>query len=196
MRTAVPKRENAPVSETETPETPGSGKGRPTPKRREAEAARKRPLVPADRKEARRQARERMSTEREKARIGMAAGDERYLPERDRGPQRKFVRDYVDARFSIGELMIPVMVVVIILTLVPINELQVWLMLFLYSFVAVVVLDCVVVGNIVRKRIREKVGAERVERGLRWYAAMRSVQLRLLRLPKPQVRRGQRPTFR
>ncbi len=89
-----------------------SGKGRPTPTRKEAEAAAKaRAKVPRTRKEqaaAQRLARSDSST---KMRQAMKTGDERYLPARDRGPVKRFIRDYVDSRFSFVELMIPVLLV-------------------------------------------------------------------------------------
>jgi hypothetical protein len=168
-----------------------AGKGRPTPSRKEREAARKRPLVPNDRKEARQAARARMNDARDRARIGLANGEERYLPARDKGPQRKFVRDYVDARYGVGEFMIPVMFIVIILSFIP--QLDVYAVLALWAFFLVAILDATVLGHLVRRRLGEKFGAAKVEKGIRWYAAMRSLQLRALRLPKPQVRRGQFP---
>ena len=196
------KRQNA-ASEAETPvaETPEEtaarlkqGKGAPTPSRRQQEAARKRPLVPTDRKEAARVARQKQAEAREKARIGMAAGDDRYLTARDRGPQRRYVRDYVDARFSIGEFLIPVMLIVIILTFLPWPEMQVYGLFALWGFFLIAVIDCFVLGFLVRKRIGAKFGTTKVERGLRWYAAMRALQLRVMRLPKPQVKRGRFPS--
>ncbi len=57
-----------------------------------------------DRAAARKTNREQVALQRERARVGMARGEEKFLPVRDRGPQKKFVRDYVDARFGIGEL--------------------------------------------------------------------------------------------
>ncbi|MBT2498421.1 DUF3043 domain-containing protein [Agromyces sp. ISL-38] len=170
-----------------------AGKGSPTPSRKEQEAARKRPLVPNDRKEAARQARAKSAAARERARLGMAAGDEKYLPMRDRGPQKKFVRDYVDARFSIGEVLIPVMFAVILLTFVPSVEAQSIGIIALWAFFLVAVIDVVILGFLVRRKLTEKFGADKVER-VRWYAAMRALQLRPLRLPKPQVKRGQYPS--
>lgn len=181
-----------PATDGEAPTTAGGGKGRPTPTRKEREAARKRPLVSNDRAEARRQARAQMQAEREKARIGMAAGDEKYLPMRDRGPQKRFVRDYVDARFSVGELLIPVMFLVIILTFFPQPEVQAISLLVLWGFFALAIIDAVVLGFLVRRRLVAKYGEERVEK-VRWYAAMRSLQMRVMRLPKPQVKRFQFP---
>ena len=175
------------------PEVPAVGKGAPTPSRREREAARKRPLVPNDRKEAARQERARLAKSRERARIGMANGEERYLPMRDRGPQRRYVRDWVDARFSIGELFMPFMLVLIVATFIPITEVQIYAMLSMYVFILLMVFDVVLLGFTIRKRVAAKFGATKVERGLRWYAAMRALQFRRLRLPKTQVKRGQYP---
>ena len=169
------------------------GKGRPTPTRKEKEAARKRPLVSSDRTQARKDSRAVMQTEREKQRIGMANGVEKYLPMRDRGVQRRYVRDYIDARTSIGEFLIPVMVIVLIATVLPQPEVQVGAFGLLWFFFIAAVIDCIVVGFIIRRKLAAKFGASKVETGLRWYAAMRMLQLRVMRLPKPQVKRRQYP---
>ncbi|WP_167139773.1 DUF3043 domain-containing protein [Diaminobutyricimonas sp. TR449] len=186
--------DNTPAPDSEAEPTDGVvGKGQPTPSRKEREAANKRPLVPGDRKVANKEARAKMAEAREKARIGIANGEERYLPERDKGPQKRYVRDYVDARTSIGEFMIPVMFLVIIITFVPDPSTQVIAMLTLWLFFGLAVIDSVILGFLVRKKLRVKFGEDRVERGVRWYAAMRSLQLRVMRLPKPQVKRGHFP---
>ena len=169
------------------------GKGRPTPTRKEKEAARKRPLVSSDRTQARKDSRAVMQTEREKQRIGMANGVEKYLPMRDRGVQRRYVRDYIDARTSIGEFLIPVMVIVLIATVLPQPEVQVGAFGLLWFFFIAAVIDCIVVGFIIKRKLGAKFGAGKVETGLRWYAAMRMLQLRVMRLPKPQVKRRQYP---
>jgi len=175
-----------------TAEAIAAGKGRPTPTRKEREDARKRPLVPNDRKQAAKEHRAKMNASRERARNGMANGEERYLPQRDRGVQKRWVRDYVDARISIGEFLIPVMFFVIILTFIPSPEAQTISILGLWAFFLVAVLDSTLLGFIIRRKLTKKFGADKVEK-VRWYAAMRSLQLRLLRLPKPQVKRGQFP---
>ena len=169
------------------------GKGAPTPSRAEREAARKRPLVPNDRKEAAKQARAKQAEARERARIGMAAVEDRYLPMRDRGPQKKYVRDYVDARFSIGEVLIPVMFAVILLTFFPSPEVQTIGILALWAFFIVAIVDVFILGFLVTRKLKAKFGEDKVER-VRWYAAMRALQLRPLRLPKPQVKRGKYPS--
>ena len=171
-----------------------SGKGRPTPTRKQKEEARKRPLVSSDRAAARKASRDQMAEAREKARIGMAQGVEKYLPIRDRGPQKKYVRDYIDARFSIGELMIPFMVVLILTSLLG----EIFPLITMVGFIALwgffilAIIDVVIVGFLLQRKLAAKFGADRVEK-VRWYAAMRAMQLRVMRLPKPQVKRGQFP---
>lgn len=170
-----------------------SGKGRPTPTRREREAANLRPLVGSDRRAASKESRAKMAEAREKARIGMAAGEEKFLPARDKGPQRRYIRDYVDARFSLGEILIPVMFLVIILTFVNNTWAQLIGILGLWIFFVAAVIDGVILGFIVNKKLAAKFGADQVQSGNRWYAAMRAMQLRAMRLPKPQVKRRQFP---
>ena len=170
----------------------GPGKNRPTPTRAEQEAARKRPLV-GDSKEARKRARSELAAQREKARIGMAAGEERYLPLRDKGPQRRFVRDFVDGGWHLGELVMPLMVVVILLSLVPNTAVTLYAFVGLWVYILFVIGDMIITSVRVKKAAREQFGETRVEKGLGWYAAMRSIQMRFMRLPKPQVRRGGRP---
>ena len=107
-------------SETDTTPTQTvekvNGKGRPTPSRREAEAAaRARAKVPRTRKEMAAMQRSARGESSQKVRAAMKSGDERYFMARDQGPVRRFIRDYVDARFSIVELMIPLLVVTMVL---------------------------------------------------------------------------------
>lgn len=167
------------------------GKGRATPSRAEQEAARKRPLVP-DTKEAKARAKADLAQQREKARVGMAAGDDRYLTARDKGPQRRWVRDWVDSGWHLGEAVMPAMVLVIILTFIPVVSLQFYSFMGLWLFIFLVIGDMVWTSFRVKRAAKAKWG-DKTEKGLGWYAAMRSIQMRFLRLPKPQVKRGQRP---
>jgi Protein of unknown function (DUF3043). len=170
-----------------------SGKGHATPTRKEREAANLRPLVNSDRKAAAKASRAKMAEARERARIGMANGEEKYLVARDRGPQRRFIRDFIDARFSVGEIMIPIMFLVIILTFVQDEVFQVLAILGLWIFFILAVLDCLVVGFRINRKLAAKFGADQLQKGNRWYAAMRALQLRVMRLPKPKVKRGEYP---
>jgi len=169
-----------------------TGKGRATPPRKEQEAARKRPLVPNDRKQASRTSRDQVAAARERARVGMANGEEKYLPARDKGAQKRYVRDYVDARFSLGEALLPLVLLVFISYFFP--DLASYLLLAVWVVFIAVAIDCLILGFLVRRKLAAKFGGmDRVERGVRWYAAMRAIQLRVIRLPKPQVKRFQYP---
>ena len=187
------KTPNTPASAEVEPEPTPVGKGHATPTRKEREAAQRRPLVPKDRKLASQQNRANLASEREKARLGMAAGDPRYLPARDQGAQRKFARDWVDAGWHLGEAVMPAMVLVILATFLPIAALQYYAFVGLWIFILFVIGDMVITSISVKRAVKKKFGADKMEKGLGWYAAMRTVQMRFLRLPKPQVKRGQKP---
>lgn len=192
QRNTVAKKSEENINTASVDEENSPGKGHATPSRKEREAANKRPLVPSDRKEAARMERARANEERNKARIGLAAGEEKYLPLRDRGPQKKFARDFVDARYNVGELMVPFMFLVIIMTFIPSLPVQESSFLVLWAFFFIALTDVMILGVQLRKRITAKFGS--VDKGVRWYAGMRSLQMRPLRLPKPQVGRRQYPS--
>ncbi len=188
----------SPSTNDDAPETPAVGKGRATPTRAEQEAARRRPLV-ANTKEAKAAARAELNERRARAQAGMAAGEEKYLPPRDKGPQRRWVRDYVDAGWHPAEFVMGVMVLVILVSLLP-PDLAIanfavasWAYVVMMGYLFVAIGGMILLGLRVKRKAAAKFGKDRLERGLGWYAAMRSLQMRFMRLPKPQVKRGQRP---
>ena len=122
-----------------------------------------------------------LASARERARIGMANGEQKYLPARDQGPQRKFARDFVDAGWHLGEAVMPAMVVVIVATFIPLNFIQYWAFVALWVFIFFVIGDMIITSIRVKRAVRDKFGASKVEKGLGWYASLRSVQLRFLR---------------
>jgi hypothetical protein len=168
---------------------PVAPKGHATPTRKEREAARKRPLVGGKTPEARAMSKDQERAQRERARIGLAAGEEKYLPARDRGVQKRFIRDVVDSRWGFAELTIPILGLFVLIGLV-LPGLANYVNYGLWALVALIVIDLVVFHLTLRRRLAEKFGADRVERvGL--YHASRAIQLRAMRLPKAQVKRGQ-----
>ncbi|WP_282205504.1 DUF3043 domain-containing protein [Kitasatospora fiedleri] len=176
-----------------TSRDPQAPKGRPTPKRSEAEANRKtRVTVPKDRKEAAKQARERMRAEREKQRTALLEGDERALPPRDKGPVRRYVRDFIDSRWAAAEFFLPYAVVVLVLSITRVNYLQLLSTLLFLVFFVVVILDFVRIGLQLRKGLAQRF-PDGDTRGAVMYGLMRTLQMRRLRLPKPMVKRGERP---
>ncbi|WP_247826191.1 DUF3043 domain-containing protein [Arthrobacter antioxidans] len=188
----APSAQEAVDSASRTPEAQrAQGKGAPTPKRSVQQAARKRPLVPNDRKAARDQSRTTVRDERAKMRRALDTDDERYLPLRDKGPNRRYIRQFVDARVNIGEFLMIAALVFVILSFFQSLAVQSAVLMAFWVLIVAVILDCVLLRRKLRKKLNEKFGSP--NQGDLWYGITRALQLRRLRLPKPQVRRGQYP---
>ncbi len=189
----APAAAQATSTDSHQPRDPQAPKGRPTPKRSEARTQRRSVAnTPRTRKEASKRAREERRAAMERQRRALAGGDERYLPARDKGPVRRFARDFVDSRFNVAEYFLPMAVVILVLSMVRVASLQnVALLLWLFVIV-LIVLEAVVTGVRLRKALGERFPDEN-RRGAVMYALLRSLQMRRLRLPKPQVERGARP---
>ena len=162
------------------------GKGRATPTRREAEAARRaRAKGPQNRKEAARLQRRRRGEANARAREGMRSGDERYLPARDKGPVRRFVRDFVDSRLCMAELLLPMLLVIIVTgAFAPGISRDLW-----SATILLILLDtCWLVFRLRRELGRRFSGRD--TKGAVLYGVMRSIQLRWIRMPKAKVKLG------
>ncbi|MEU9188705.1 DUF3043 domain-containing protein [Streptomyces sp. NPDC048484] len=183
------------ASVTDSPQTrdPQAKKGRPTPKRSAAQSQRRSVAnTPTTRKEASKRQRDERRAHMEKQRQALASGDERYLPARDKGPVRKLARDFIDSRFCIAEFFLPLAVVILVLSMVRVAQLQnVALLAWLFVIVLIVV-DSIGIAIRLKKQLAARFPDE-PKRGAVAYALMRSLQMRRLRLPKPQVKRGERP---
>ncbi len=176
-----------------------SGKGRPTPTRKEAEAQRKQTLkVPSDPKEAKKAAKARAAEERQANRAALLAGDESALPPRDAGPVKSFVRDYIDSRWAAAEMFLPLAIIVLVLGFLPMAQWglpnaqgyisMLWMMLTL-----VIVVDTTLLMWRMRRELKSRWPVDADRKGATFYAVMRVLQIRKLRLPPPRVRRGGRP---
>lgn len=186
----------SPVAEVD-PEQPGppavSGKGRPTPKRRDAQK-RRRTAVPANRKEAAKLRRERMREQRTLQRQALLTGDERHLPARDAGPAKRLARDVVDSRFTLGQVFFGLILVVLVLSFVvnprryPTVAAAVNLIALL-SVIAVFI-DSVIIGRKAKRLVTAAYDAKSAV-GITAYATIRAMQPRRLRRPPPRVKRGQ-----
>ncbi|AWK08159.1 DUF3043 domain-containing protein [Streptomyces spongiicola] len=175
------------------PRDPEAPKGRPTPKRSEAQTQRRRAQsAPLDRKAAMRRQREARRADLAKQREALAGGDERYLPVRDKGPVRRFVRDFVDSRFCVAEFFLPLAVVILVLSMVRVPQLQNIAMLLWLGVIVMIVVDSIGLWIRLKKQLNERFPNE-PKRGAVAYGLMRTLQMRRLRLPKPQVKRGERP---
>lgn len=168
------------------------GKGRPTPKRREAEGRRRGPVAPPPKtqREAMKRARGNKEERRKAAkerRERMMAGDDRYLMPRDRGPVRAHVRDIVDTRRHVMGAFMPLVLVVFFTTLVQNMVVQQYATLVCLILLLIMVFEGTLLGRSVNKRVRAKF-PDHTDRplALGWYAFTRAMQLRRLRVPRPR----------
>ena len=132
--------------------------------------------------------------ERARAREGMMRGEERYLMERDRGPERRFLRDAVDVRWNIGEILLPAMIIILAVSLLPFDWTRT-LFLLAYAVMIFGLLDSWLLWRRTRTRFVEAFGRE-PGRGSAWYVMLRSFQMRMSRVPRPAVQRGDALTRR
>lgn len=164
-----------------------SGKGRPTPTRKEKEAARKKPLVGPKTKESRKSEAAGRKAANLAAREGYAAGDDRYLGKRDAGPVKRLIRDYVDSRwFTTGEVLLPTMLLAVFITVPTWAN---FLNIVVLAIFALFLLESFWLATSVKKIIVRR-WPNKEEKGIWLYVAFRALYPRFFRLPRPQVRRG------
>lgn len=178
-----------PVPGSEGQPKPG-GKGRPTPKRSEAEKQRRAKVSPPkDRRQWARLQREQTREARRRQREGMMRGEEKYLPARDRGPVRGFVRDYVDSRRTAAEFFLPGAVAVLALGLIRTRLTQELSTVLWLTLIAVIVVDSIRVVRGLKKQLRQRF-PDAETRGVATYTLVRTLQFRRFRLPPPRVKPG------
>jgi hypothetical protein len=181
------------VAERSRAYTPG--KGRPTPKRREAENRRRGPVTaPKTQREANKRSsvsREDRRKEAAERRERMAAGDERYLLPRDKGPVRAYVRNIVDSRRHLIGLFMPLAVLVLVAMISPVPAIRDYSAPGTAVVLLVMVIEGVLLSRTVVRKVRAKFpDAPDRSLSLGWYSFIRASQIRKLRLPKPLVKPG------
>lgn len=129
--------------------------------------------------------------ERAEAMQGMREGDERYLMARDRGPERRLIRDLVDSRRNVGSYFIVGALIVLIgsttkITLVSLVSEILW-----FALALMMIVDSFLIARKVKAQVRERFpkSTESMSR-LQFYGIMRALQFRRFRTPKPQVKTG------
>ncbi len=165
-------------------------KDAPTPKRKDAEALNKVNAItsPAT-KATKARDRNELKSKRLAAREAYMRGEESALPARDRGPIRRYVRNYIDSRRNVGEYFLPAVAGVLVLSVVHNKFVSLIAILFMY----VAMLYTVISGVFMTRRIRKVVTAKfpgESTKGLGMYGWLRSTQMRRMRAPAPQVKRG------
>jgi hypothetical protein len=172
----------APEPTTTVESAPTGKKDRPTPTRKEAEAAR----------------RQRMSTTLSKKESRAAAGRQsrsdrmRAISAREATPEKILMRDYIDARFNIGEFLLPSVVVILAVTVLGSYWPRVTLIatLAMYLFILAVFVD----GYLMWRGFKRVLAARLPKtspKGLMLYGMTRSTQIRRFRSPAPRIKRGE-----
>lgn len=178
-------------------------KGRPTPKRRDAESKRRGPVAPPPRttREAmkrnrgNKEERKALSAKRREARLKqrerMMSGDDKYLPPRERGPVKAYVRDLVDSQRTVLGLFMPLAIVVFLSLFFPSLVVQQYATLVCLLVFVLMIGQGLILGRKLTSMARQKFPKENI-RGfsIGWYAFSRGIQLRRLRIPKPRVQAG------
>jgi hypothetical protein len=126
----------------------------------------------------------------------LQTGEERYLPARDKGPARRWTRDWIDSRTSIGEffLIAAVAMIVGVFALNRSPQASAVMILVMYAVTIAFAVDAAVRGFRLRRALNAKFEAKEIPRGTVWYGVSRSIQMRRTRLPKPLVARKEYPT--
>jgi hypothetical protein len=173
-------------------ESPATGKGRPTPKRKDAQRRQGGPVAPppTSRKEAAQRIRAQGKQKRRAVKAGTRAGDDRAMMARDQGPVRRLARDLVDSRRHVGVLLLPATVLPVLANLSSSLQVRAFATSLWLAAVLAAVFDMVLTGVIVNRRIKADFPSEARTRGHVGYAMIRTAQFRRFRLPPPQVGPG------
>jgi len=119
----------------------------------------------------------------------MRRGEEWALPARDRGRVRALARDYVDSRRRISEFYMYGLVVLMGLLFVRSTAVQATVPLVVMGAVVIMLAEGMLIGRRVRSLAEQRLPGEPT-RGIRLYSAMRALQIRQLRVPKPRIKPG------
>lgn len=191
-------------------------KGRPTPKRDEVERARgirrgpvsapetakeararrkalKASMTKEEYKEHKRKEREERSRRAKETQAAMDRGDERYLLPRDQGAERRLVRDWVDSKRHINNLVLPLALILLVVLMLgnvyPVLAARLSLVAMIIMLVFFI--EGVIIGRGANRIVRERFPETKDHGfGLGFYAYSRASQLRSLRTPKPRVQVG------
>ncbi len=178
-----------------------TGKGRPTPKRSEAERNRYQSITgsttsgrgsasggSAGRK-ATPEEKTRARSDRDRKMTAMRRGEEWALGPRDRGPIRKLARDYVDAHRRPSEYYMYVLILLLVALLSRNKTLNTYVSPFVLVLIVIVAVDAFFIRRALHKLAAERFPGEST-RGVTTYAVMRALQIRRFRMPTPRLKPG------
>ncbi len=164
-----------------------------------------RPLVPADRKLAKRIERDKRNEEYARQQVALQTGDEANMPYRDRGRVKRYTRQFIDARWSLSEFALPAMILFLVGSLAisffiaprypeVAAASSVVFVIILYVLFGVAILEAVVVWRRIKKRVTERYPDDPIPKRTWFYAFSRMIMVRRFRSPRPQNDRGDYPS--
>lgn len=124
-------------------------------------------------------------------RQGMKSGDDRYLPARDQGKVRKFVRDRVDSRLCMAEFLLPLLLVIMVMQYSGNPSLVTFSSGLWSAMILLLIVDTLLLVFRLKREMKQRFPDESTK-GAVFYGILRSMQLRFLRMPKRQVKLGQK----
>ncbi|WP_322762928.1 DUF3043 domain-containing protein [Frankia sp. Cr2] len=170
----------------------GSGKGRPTPKRSDARAARTRGgsalATSGSRKDARASSRGERRRQSQEYRTAMMSGDVSKLPPRERAPERVLARDFVDARRNVGPFFLAAAALYFVGGLVPNEYIRLIATYLMLLGILAVAVDSIVLSRQVSRKVAEKYPDSSVK--VRAYSIQRALLPARWRMPRPRVTRA------
>ena len=174
-----------------------TAKGRPTPKRSEAERGRRQGITGSRGGSGARGGGgggsgtpEERRAERIRKQQAMRRGEDWALLPRDRGPVKQLARDYVDSKRHLGEYLFYVLILVIILTFIHAPVIQTYSTLIALVLFVIIGFEVSVQVRAIRRLASVRLPGENT-RGLSFYVGMRTINPRRLRSPAPRVKPGQ-----
>ena len=181
-------------AEAKQPRSPAeAAKGRPTPKRSEAERHRRQPITgsrapatprtPEDKAKAR--------SERGRKYEAMKKGESWALNPRDRGPAKALARDYIDSKRRISEYYMYILVVLLVAVFLKNKAEQTFISPLVLVLVLIILVDAQLIRRGLNRLVAERLPGEST-RGVTLYAVMRALQIRRFRMPVPRVKPGEK----
>jgi hypothetical protein len=179
-----------------------AGKGRPTPKRSEAERNRYQPITgsrggsrsgsrsspagprtPEDKQRAR--------TDRTRRYEAMKQGESWALNPKDRGPVRALARDYVDSKRRVSEYYMYILLLLVVALFFRSKAAQEFISPLILVLVFIIVVDAQLIRRALNRLVAERLPGQSTK-GVTLYAVMRALQIRRFRIPVPRVHPGDR----
>ena len=168
-----------------------AAKGRPTPKRSEAERGRRQPITGSRPAAAPRtpQDKNRARAERASKYEAMKRGEAWALNPRDRGPARALARDYIDSKRRVSEYYMYILVILVVAVFSRNKTIQTYISPLILVLVFIILVDAQLIRRSLHRLVAERLPGEST-RGLTMYAVFRALQIRRFRVPAPRVQPG------